>query len=267
MKKIAAGILIFLCVLMSVMPVGAAEKTQFFAEEVTTKNNRIFTLTVYGQGKESLSCASFAFSYDSRVFSYREARTADENATVKVKEQDGKLSLIFLHPKGTDLSESPKLFELDFKAEQLETDSVISFAPSDCVNADVESFEATGGNCTVSLLETQTAKSVKKTVKNSSGTAKENKTAGTSVSKISGGQSGGEETDSAYSAQLNPENAEASGIQKELLVVGARDNTWVLLAAGAAFMTVLLIVCAVAYRIGRNQKKPEDKKQQNQKEE
>lgn len=266
MKKIAAGMLTLLCVCLSVIPVCAAEKVQFSIEDTTTKNNRIFTLSVYGQGEERLSCASFEFSYDSQIFFFREARAVDENATVKVKEQDGKLSLIFLHPKGVDLSENPELFQLDFKAEQLENDSAVLFLPSDCVNADVQSFEAEGGSCTVSLFENQTAKSVTKTVKSSSGTAKENKTARTSVSKTSGGQSGGEETQPAYNAELRPEKVEASGVQKELLVVGAKDNTWVLLTAGAAFMTVLLIVCAVAYRIGRSQKKPEEEKQKNKKE-
>lgn len=244
--------LIFCCSFTTV----AQEKISFSAEDTSTKNNRIFTLTIKAVGNEKLSAATFDFTYNSDFIQFRQAKSQDENTKIKTSENGGKLKLIFLNEKGVDLQENPELFTIDFKAENILVAQEIAFKVTDCVNSNVESVSATGNKATVSLIDNASSNETGSKSKFSS-----EKSASSTKEKVVANESNNtktEETQETYqganTATQNVEQADANNQNEKLLVVGERDNTLQIFAAGAVMMFVLVSVCAVSYHIGRKSK-------------
>lgn len=268
-----------------------AEKASFSAEDITTKDNRIFAMTLRGEGSQTLSAVKFDFTYNGEVIEFRDTNSLDDESMVKTSEEEGHLCLIFLNENGIDLSNGTELFTVNFKAEGLREAQQIGFTVSDCVNSAVESFSASGGECTVSLINGSTSPA--DSVKNDSvsdksagssaskGSVSSDKSASSSASKnafASDASASSRDSKSssarvysstgipteAYESQDSENGGEDSGINgeqinaaenpAEFLSVGEKDATVPIFIAGAVIMAVLLAVCGIAFHIGRRTK-------------
>lgn len=246
----------------------SASGVLFSATDVETKNNRIFTVTVSGSGPEALCAAQFDFTYNSSIIEFRSAKAADSGSAVKFHEDNGSLRLIFLNENGVDLSESPQLFTVDFKAENLTEEQTISFTVSDCVNFSVENFAASGKSIRVALPESTTASSATKSSQSEeSGSALSGKISAATVpsetaagthsgvqEESAQGENSGGQTASESSHIYAAEAAEDSRRQPDgesLVSVDAKNNTVAIYLAGAVIMAVLIAIFGIAYHIGK----------------
>ena len=263
------SVFISLVIFASGFSVFASESVCFTAQDISTDNNRIFTLTISGKGTEALSAVTFDFNYNSDAIEFRDADALDENSTLKAYEEPGKLKLIFLNENGVDLSEGAELFTVDFKAENLTDSEKISFSVSDCVNSNIESFNASGGECTVSLTESTASsvsatKSIQDKGENSSASSGNSTSAKTYSAVTETDSINRENTDANISFQ-NSENAVQAEEQinngenrESFLSVGEKSNTVRIFVAGAVIMCVFIAVCGIAYHIGRKSKTKDD---------
>lgn len=247
MKKLLVVFVVAILLVSCSFIAFGAEKVTFSAEDTSTKNNRIFTLTIKGTGNEKLSAGRFDFTYNSDFIEFRQAKATADNSKIKTRQNGGRLHLIFLNEKGIDLQNSPELFTIDFKAQNLTAAQEIAFEVSDCVNNKVESVSATGGKAVVSLMGgavTDTA------------TSKNNATSEKATTASNQKAAANEKSDSEETAQAvqNEELQNSPEQTEKMLVVGERDNTLQIFAAGGVMMFVLISLCAVSYHIGKKSK-------------
>lgn len=236
----------------------AQEKVAFSAENTSTKNNRIFSISVSGNGDEILSAVKFVFEYDGNAIEYRNINSANDSSIIKEVEENGRLSLIFLNEKGVDLSTNPQLFTVSFKAENMSKNQEINFSVSDCVNSRVESISATGGKCLVTYLGN--AEDDEDSDGNSSGRTDRVSANGSSGSVISEDEESDTFNENGdYDEYGEQENINSQGdyIQDDdesngnILSVTQKDNTLKIFLSGAFIVIALAVICGVLYHLGR----------------
>lgn len=276
MKKLSKILFISVAVILfySVMfSANAAETIRFNAGNVSTKNNRIFSIPVSGNGNESLSAVKFVFEYDTNAIEFRKINVTDKNSIVKEVEENGKLSLIFLNEKGVNLSNSQQLFTVSFKAENMSKNQEINFSVSDCVNSKVQSVNATGGKCIVTYLgnapddeEDSNGSSSGKTGNTSKTTGKTSSNGNTSNSnsKYEEFENSDEYDDyQEYGDQenINSQNDNDNQYDEDgnILKVNEKDNTLKVFLSGALIVLVLVVIGGVLYHLGRKSKERENK--------
>ena len=261
-KKLFEKVFILTAVLLlltGTFSASALETSAFTAQDTSTKNNRIFTITISGKGKTNLSAVKFDFTYDSYYIEFRSAKGCDDDTVVKFYEEKGHLKLIFLNEKGVDLSDNPELFTVDFKAENMTSPQQIAFTAADCVNSSVETVEAVGGVCNVSLIDSGTLTSSAAKGSASSGKSSSAVSSDSSTSAKSRGENEDDKAENADNSGSG--NQEKSGDNKEqlnvsdgsekFLSVGEKDNTLQIFASGAVIMFLLIALCGVSYHIGK----------------
>lgn len=246
MKRFVRILFAIILIYSFAFSVSAKENVSFIAENTSTKNNRIFSISVSGKGDEILSAVKFVFEYDGNSIEYRKINVADQNTIIKEVEEKGRLSLILLNEKGIDLSNSPQLFTVNFKAENMSKNQEITFAVSDCVNSKLQSFNATGGKCVVTYL----------------GNAEDDKNSGNGSS---GRTDKLPENEGSYSEDEYFENyGEQENINqpdnedRNTLNVSEKDNTFKVFLSGAVIVLVLVIIGGVLYHLGRMSMKKEN---------
>lgn len=249
MKNFVSILFAVILILSFAFSVSAKGNVSFSAENTTTKNNRIFSISVRGNGDEILSAVKFVFEYDGNAIEYRKINPTDQNTIIKEAEEKGRLTLILLNEQGIDLSNSPQLFTVNFKAENLSKNQEITFTVSDCVNSKVESFNATGGKCLVTYLGN--AKDDEDSNGNSSGRTDKTNENDNLNSKDEDFDNYGEQEN------INQQNNEESNT----LNVREKDNTLQIFISGAVFVIVLGIIGGILYHLGRRSAKKDNSKQ------
>lgn len=277
MKKLFS-MLIPAVLLINLLSLSVSAEAVFSGEDIETKNNRIFTVTVSGDADETLCAARFDFAYDGDAVEFRDAGAVDGDSAVKYYEEEGCLHLIFLNEKGVDLSGGRQLFTVDFKAEGLTETEVIDFTVSDCVNVDVESFDCTGGSVKVTLPE-RDGEASSAPESESGGASFENTDSSASSasarartysraeesSEAEGAEEAKEKENSPAGGEITVSNVAQSEAQggSDFAGIGKSMDTSSVFAAGAVITAVFIAVFGIAYHIGRKGKsdsaKPPDK--------
>ena len=252
MKKLFKILSIVLIVIFSFsISIQAKEVVQFDLNDTASKNNRIFTLTVSGNGGQNLSVGTFVFEYNADVFKFRDVNKVQDNSKVKFKEETGKLTVIFLDDNGVDLSKSAELFTVDFKAENFIKPLEITLIISDCVNENAESFDAVGDTCKVSVIGNATADNSSNTTSNEKSDTAENATESKNDNIIA--------TDNITATEIQQngqtnQNEIVQNAENSVLQIVSKDNTVQVLLTGAGFMLALMLVVVLAFYIGRKSK-------------
>lgn len=134
----------------------SAAEPEFKLNDVSTDNNRLFTVSMTAKCDKKLSAASFEFTYDKSMFEFRSSKAYDKTSKVMSNELDKSVKLIFLNTDGQNIKSGECLFTLTFKAIKGGT-GYIDFYVSDCVDSDIKSIDA--GKCTAAKI-TVNSKSV-----------------------------------------------------------------------------------------------------------
>ncbi len=238
--------IVFIVIFSFSITVQAEEVVRFNLNDTASKNNRIFTITVSGDGDENISVGTFVFEYNADVIKFRDVNKINDTSKVKFKEEVGKLTVIFLDEKGVDLSKSAKLFTVDFKAENFTAPQEIALITADCVNKNVESFDSIGGKSTVSVIGKTSDD--KEQSANSSETSQD-KTESTEE-KVSSSY----DTENQQMIQSVVTDTNAENVQNSVLKIEAKDNTWSIFLSGAGLMLALVIIVTLAFYVGRKSK-------------
>lgn len=251
MKKLFKILSIVLIVIISFsISIQAKEVVQFDLNDTASKNNRVFTLTVSGNGGQNLSVGTFVFEYNADVFKFRDVNKVLDNSKVKFKEETGKLTVIFLDDNGVDLSKSAELFTVDFKAENFIKPLEITLTTVDCVNKNAEGFDALGDTCKVSVIGNTTADNSSNATSNKKSDTAENatesKTDNIATDNITA-------TEVQQNGQTN-QNEIVQNAETSVLQIVSKDNTVQVLLTGAGFMLALMMVVVLAFYIGRKSK-------------
>lgn len=275
MKKLSKILLVLVAVILlccSVFSSYAAESIKFNAGNSSTKNNRIFSIPISGNGNETLSAVKFVFEYDTNAIEFRKINVTNENSIVKQAEVNGKLTLIFLNEKGVDLSNSQQLFTVSFKAENMSKNQEIKFSVSDCVNSKVKSVNAAGGKCLIKYLgnapdyeDDSNNNSSGRNDNNSNRTGNASGNGNSGSSSITDEQFGnsdeyGDFQDYGDNEFINSQNDDANQYDEDgnILKVYEKDNTLKIFLSGAMIIIVLVIICGVLYHLGRKSKVKEN---------
>lgn len=123
----------------------SAENISFTLSDNSTNNNRLFTVSMKASCSKKLCAASFEFTYDKSMFSFRSADSDDDSTILKSFESDNSVKLVFLNTDGKNINNGSVIFNLTFKAIEKGT-GYIDFYASDCVDADVNPINI--GSCT-----------------------------------------------------------------------------------------------------------------------
>lgn len=129
----------------SAFTVFSAENISFALSDNSTNNNRLFTISMKAECDKSLCAASFEFTYDKSMFSFRSADSDDDSTILKSYESDNSVKVVFLNTSGKNINNGSVIFDLTFKAIKNGT-GYIDFYASDCVDADVDPMNI--GSCT-----------------------------------------------------------------------------------------------------------------------
>ncbi len=248
MKSIAKILsLIIIAVFSFSFTVQAQELTHFTLEDVSSKNNRIFTLTVSGNGNDTITVGTFVFDYNPEVIAFRDVNKIYDSTTVKYTENHGKLTVFFLDEKGVDLNSPSELFTVDFKAENLTDSTQITLSTADCINTSAEEIQSKSDGCSVSLITANSAESSSSKI--ASSTADKPKVTDNQTQKSNNTKTTKpDETTQNNVAQDNTDS------QNNTFKVFAKDDNLKIFMIGAVAMLIIITVLAIAYFIGKNSK-------------
>ncbi len=236
----------------------AQELTSFTIDDVSSKNNRIFTTTVSGNGKDTITVGTFVFDYDPEVIAFRDVNKIYDSTTVKYTDNYGKLTVFFLDETGVDLSSLSELFTVDFKAENLTNNTQITLSTADCINTTAEEIQSKCNGCTVSLITATSAGNSAESSSSKTQSSKAESSANSSAkssnvtSNATNNQPQKSNNNSQKTTAENNIPQENTDSKSKTFNVFAKDNNLKTFMIGAVAMLIIITVLAITYFIGKN---------------